>query len=180
MLEKDVHLVLRGVRNLQHLRYNQVVVGVITNSDDRVPDVLSSLGLKVNSRRFGSSLGSPLDSGDFDLDFSVMSYDVGHEKPDRRIFEAAEELATAVTLAKDQGADADEWQKVYVGDEYGKDVLGATGADWNAVLVQEDTGSDQEHVRWRDADTPGTLHDLFQRSNAVGFRSLTKLAEWLR
>jgi hypothetical protein len=180
MLEKDVHLVLRGVRNLQHIRYKHVVVGVITNSDDRVPDVLSSLGLKVNPRRFGVSPDTPQDSGNFDVDFSVMSYDVGHEKPDRRIFEAAEEIATAVISSKDQAADADEWQKVYVGDEYEKDVLGATGADWNAVLVKEDPGSDQEHVQWRDADTPGTLHDLFQQSTAVGFRSLAKLAEWLR
>ena len=71
-----------------------MAVGVITNSDPRVPDVLSSLGLRVSPVRWGTKTEDPASvaSRDYEIDFSVMSYDVGHEKPDRRIFEAAEEM----------------------------------------------------------------------------------------
>ncbi len=176
MLFPDVPLVLRGVRNLQSLRYDRVVVGVITNSDDRVPDVLASLGLKVSPLRYGTqqqNLGGH--SGNWDIDFSVMSYDVGHEKPDLRIFDAAEEMSMAV-----HGAGESSWEKIYVGDEYDKDVVGAISAGWNAILISVEKQSQDSKLEWRDEQEPGSLQELFQSSKAVGFKSLSRLAEWLR
>ncbi|KAK5169689.1 uncharacterized protein LTR77_005667 [Saxophila tyrrhenica] len=146
MLLPDVPLVLRGARNLQSLRYDRVVVGVITNSDDRVPDVLTSLGLKVSPLRYGDSKA---EGGNWDVDFTVMSYDVGHEKPDRRIFEAAEGMLDVVRGAgAAASAEGDGWEKVYVGDEYDKDVVGAVDAGWKAVLIND---SQDAKVEWCDA-----------------------------
>ncbi|KAF2487922.1 HAD-like domain-containing protein [Neohortaea acidophila] len=112
-------------------RRREVLVGVITNSDDRVPDTLTALGLRVGPLRYG---GRPSSEGaetrTDDINFTIMSYDVGHEKPAREIFVAAEQTASA-----DAGESLDDWRKIYVGDEYKKDVLGATNAGWNAVLV---------------------------------------------
>jgi hypothetical protein len=176
-LLSDVPLVLRGVRNLQGLIYDRVVVGVITNSDDRVPDILTSLGVKVGRRRYGQSLEEVGDSKvAWDIDFAVMSYDVGVEKPEKGIFDAACKMAGSVSADVEEGG----WAKVYVGDEYGKDVVGANGAGWNAVLIAEDVRNDELDVLWRDDDRPSTLAELFESSKAVGFRSLGKLAEWLR
>ncbi|KAJ4172977.1 hypothetical protein NW754_003183 [Fusarium falciforme] len=63
-----------------------------------------------------------------------MSYDVGVEKPDTLIFEAAE-LMLAQVIAIREGksprevkADIETWRRVYVGDVYKKDVVGATNA----------------------------------------------------
>ena len=165
-------LVLRGVRNLQSLRYDHVVVGVITNSDDRVPDILTSLDLKMNPLRYGDQRSKVL--GSFDIDFSIMSYDVGVEKPDGRIFAAAEEML------EDAERDSGPWEKIYVGDEYAKDVVGATGAGWKAVMVAESVEGEQSAVEWREDADPGTLEQLFESSKAVGFRSMSRLAEWLR
>lgn len=184
MLLPDVPLVLRGVRNLQSLRYDRVVVGVITNSDDRVPDILASLGVKVGPWRCGQALKEVDDGkGNWDVDFAVMSYDAGFEKPDRRIFDAAVKMVEAIRgseEAGDKGTDSSSWEKVYVGDEHAKDVVGAKDAGWNAVLIADGEIGAGKGVEWRDEDRPGTLVDLFQTSRAVGFKSLTKLAEWLR
>ncbi|KAK1750531.1 hypothetical protein QBC47DRAFT_118624 [Echria macrotheca] len=131
----------------------KVIIGVITNSDDRVPDVLASLGLRISPARYPLSLSrnpsharrqwqvSPQNH----VDFHCMSYDVGFSKPDRRIFDAAEVMARRISIANGcssssssscrDGNDEEEWIKVYVGDEWEKDALGATRAGWNAVHV---------------------------------------------
>ncbi|KAK0741370.1 hypothetical protein B0T18DRAFT_473058 [Schizothecium vesticola] len=77
---------------------DKVVVGVITNSDDRVPSILSSLGLRTGPLRAGGAMDDARGGGGlpWDVDFHCMSYDVGHAKPDRRIFEAAVGLAGEV------------------------------------------------------------------------------------
>jgi FMN phosphatase YigB (HAD superfamily) len=146
-----------------------------------VPDVLNSLGLKVSPLRYGAEHAVVAKgSVNWDVDFSVMSYDVGVEKPDRRIFEAAEEMAGSLADFKGEEGEAVEWEKVYVGDEYKKDVVGAVEAGWKAVLIDEGASSQKDGLIWRDDDQPGSLQDLFQSSNAIGLRSLTKFAEWLR
>lgn len=152
----------------------------MTNSDDRVPDVLTSLGVKVSPLRFGVEPQQAVaDEEDvsWDVDLSVMSYDVGVEKPDRGIFEAAEQMVPLVPGLKGEGVE--EWERIYVGDEYAKDVVGAIGAGWKAVLIDYDAPA-KDDLRWRDEDPPSALDELFDSSNAVGFRSLTKFAEWLR
>lgn len=127
-------------------RYRSVVVGIVTNSDARVPSILSSLGLVVGPLRYGDAgpcaqQPSPdQKSSENDIDFVVTSYDVGFEKPDRRIFEAAREvvgkmLGVEVTL--------DEFECVHVGDDVAKDVHGAKGAGWKGVRLVREVGEEK-------------------------------------
>ena len=171
---------LTKLRNHYRANNAQIFVGVITNSDDRVPDVLSSLGLRVSPLRHDSD---PSESHAFvqdcDIDFCIMSYDVGYEKPDKRMFAAAEEMLDITLRADIESYQPQSWQKVYVGDEYDKDVVGATNAGWNAVLINEENASQNQDVRWLDDQSSGDLQAAFKESSAVGFRSLVKFSEWL-
>lgn len=118
--------------------WEKTVVGVITNSDDRVPSVLSSMGLKVGHRRAGTSAQYSIESSEDDISFVVMSYDVRHEKPDRRIFDAATELlkeTLAGNISNPEMQSMDDYEKLYIGDTVEKDYVGAKGAGWNAVIV---------------------------------------------
>lgn len=174
----DVQPLLQTLR--QHYS-DRLVVGVITNSDPRVPDVLSSLGLRVSPLRYGGETKGDRE-GQWDVDFTVMSYDVGHEKPDRCIFEAAEKMLGEDLLSKPDAKETvhgAEWRKVYVGDEYEKDVVGAVGAGWNAVLIDREASTTRDDVRWLDNQQPSDFESMFATSQAVGFSSLAKLALWL-
>lgn len=120
-------------------KWDKTVVGIITNSDDRVPGILESFGLKVGPRRVGSrALHSAKATVDDDISFVVLSYDVGFEKPDRRLFDAALEMLKE-TLAEAgngaEGQDVDDFEKLYVGDTIEKDYFGAKRAGWNALVI---------------------------------------------
>jgi len=127
---------------------SRTIVGLITNSDDRVPDVLSSFGLKVHHLRHGDhdSTHVALDQ-DSDIDFAIMSYDVGCEKPSREIFDAATAMLRRIYASEmAEELEISEWRRIYVGDELEKDVLGAINAGWEAVLIDRDLqhGSDAD------------------------------------
>jgi FMN phosphatase YigB (HAD superfamily) len=143
--------------------WKKTVVGVITNSDDRVPGILSSFALKVNPRRHGIDSRKKQDDAEKrpvkrkatrskmtrkarihlrdDVDFTVLSYDVGAEKPDRRIFAAAEKMLDR-TLKSDWEASYHtpmaSFEKLYVGDDLTKDVFGAQDAGWSSVLLERE------------------------------------------
>ena len=110
----------------------QFAIGVITNSDDRVPSVLSSLGLEVGLRRYGHSVDSldPHSDMEDDIDFVVMSYDVGYEKPSRDVFDAAKQLVRSNWGSPDQGD-----RFIHIGDDLKKDYEGAQRAGWESVLL---------------------------------------------
>lgn len=113
----------------------ELTIGVITNSDDRVPSLLSSLGLEVSPRRYGltvDSLNSHSDRED-DIDFVVMSYDVGYEKPSRDVFDAAKQL-----VRSNWGNPEQEDRFIHIGDDLKKDVEGAERAGWESVLLDRD------------------------------------------
>jgi ribonucleotide monophosphatase NagD (HAD superfamily) len=127
-------------------------VGVVTNSDDRVPGILSSLGFTINQTlRFNSEFPEVLSAAkqQNQIDFSCMSYDVGAGKPSRLIFDAAEAMASRFSAAKSMLEDlalpdkTTPWLKIYVGDEFENDVVGAINAGWNSVFVgpPDKTGS---------------------------------------
>lgn len=59
-------------------------------------------------------------------EYIFVSGDVGVNKPERGIFEHA---------MKKMGMQNPE-DIVYVGDSYEKDILGATGAGWNAIWLE--------------------------------------------
>ncbi|MBI5480205.1 MAG: HAD-IA family hydrolase [Deltaproteobacteria bacterium] len=91
---------------LRHLRAAGYVVGVVSNAEGTVEQLLREVGL--------ASL----------LDFIIDSHDVGIEKPDPRIF----------ALALERAGTAPE-RTLYVGDIYTVDVVGARGAGLDAALL---------------------------------------------
>jgi hypothetical protein len=139
---------------------------VITNSDDRVPDVLSSLGLKVNGLRYNSSEEAMVEQNKDkegeskeeekgnqtqDIDFCIMSYDVGVEKPGVEIFDAAISTLSSMLESEVSSYEEKDWDKVYVGDEVGKDAKGAVLAGWDAVLLDRGAEVDAAY----EGDAPG-------------------------
>ncbi|KZF22474.1 HAD-superfamily hydrolase [Xylona heveae TC161] len=111
MLYPDVLPLFQEIRNKRDGKpsawpWERTIVGIITNSDDRVPDVLSNFGLKVGARavgRKGQKIGEI--EKDDDIEFVVLSYDVGAEKPDRRIFEAAKDMLVETLIEERQDSD---------------------------------------------------------------------------
>ncbi|KAI4656260.1 hypothetical protein J4E93_000979 [Alternaria ventricosa] len=125
--------------------WDKTIVGVITNSDDRVPRILSSLGVNMGPWHHPVIRASGPKDREYDIDFTVLSYDVGVEKPDQRIFAAAEEMLDRklkdASMASGEDIRAEEFEKIYVGDDIHKDVFGAQDAGWSSVLLQRDAGT---------------------------------------
>ncbi|KKO99016.1 hypothetical protein THAR02_08887 [Trichoderma harzianum] len=181
--QRDLVPALRALRHEKSLQgFDKVVIGVVTNSDDRVPSILSSFGLNVSPARFGSEDQMDVNhEGRYDIDFHCMSYDVGVEKPDTRIFNAAELMLSRIIAARHgkapAEADLQSWQKVYVGDEYAKDVVGSTDAGWNPVLL--DVAGTSTQVTSLEDCPPQALQELFKQHAVVRVRSIRGLASWL-
>jgi putative hydrolase of the HAD superfamily len=93
-------------QTLRSLKAAGLATGVVSNFDQRLPDLLDSLGL----------LG--------DLDALVLPAHVGAAKPDRRIFEHA-----LAALGRPAG------QVAYVGDDATRDLAGARAAGLAAIDV---------------------------------------------
>lgn len=181
--QRDLVPAIRALRQQKSLQgIDTIVIGIVTNSDDRVPSILSSFGLNVSPARYGSlDETGALPEKQYDIDFHCMSYDVGVEKPDRRIFNAAEIMLSHIITTRHGETPTEvgleSWQKVYVGDEYAKDVVGATSAGWNPVLLDVD-GSSAEVASLEDCP-PQTLQDLFKQHAVVRVGSIRGLATWL-
>ena len=169
------------------------VVGVITNSDDRAPTILSSLGMNVSPLRYGSpdtSLAADARSRNH-IDFNCMSYDVGIEKPDRLIFDAAESMASEILHAENRLEDehmaatktTPALLKIFVGDEFEKDVLGALGAGWHAVQLHD--GHDGDHITHTHLNNylKGSFRETFPESIqspvSLSTDSLSSFLKWL-
>jgi FMN phosphatase YigB (HAD superfamily) len=125
---------LKTCHNEDEWPWQRTVVGVITNSDDRVLDILQSFGLKIGSGRFGKSHQIRASGNEeYDIDFVVLSYDVGYEKPNKEIFEAANQVLENILIGS--GAEAADFDKIFVGDEMEKDAQAASKAGWYGVVV---------------------------------------------
>lgn len=126
-------------------------VGIISNSDDRVPAILASLGIHVQDRRFGSTtpVSSPSSS---DVDWVTMSYDVGFEKPDRRIFDAAKSLSGLA--AESNGI------FMHIGDNPMEDYEGARSAGWQSLLLDREGNCDGSTLK---TETVPDLNSLMQK-----------------
>lgn len=199
------------------LLYDQIVIGVVTNSDDRVPGILASAGFAVSPLRYAMEEATDPAAADrgndrkYDIDFHCMSYDVGVEKPDRAIFEAADYMLQRVLAARqrsttstttttnttnttsapvlqgDGGGDQQAWQKIYVGDEYAKDVVGSLGAGWNSVLLDhQESGSSSTHegqiipkLKGAGQET-ASIADMFAASPVVSVHNIQDLIRCLR
>lgn len=151
--------------------FDRVIVGVISNSDDRVPDILKSLGLTVGrtradrdvessllpgfeDRSSSSSSSAPSSKGTGkevkDIDLVITSYDAGFEKPHPAIFDTAKRQAQS--LVNDSGSETDsssqhQWTCVHVGDHYEKDYKAAIQAGWDGVFLPREEGQQVEGVK---------------------------------
>ncbi|KAL4751633.1 hypothetical protein BDW72DRAFT_91070 [Aspergillus terricola var. indicus] len=162
-LYDDVVPFLKGVR-AQRMKTSQgrgrkVVVGVVSNSDDRISSVIESLGVSVRDARTGEektrsggdlpgfeeerekekTANPPQDQKQADIDFILTSYQVGVEKPDPLVWNVATRTALQLTGESDAGEDeVGGWERIHIGDDYGKDYRGAVEAGWAAYYLARD------------------------------------------
>lgn len=150
-----------------------VIVGVVSNSDDRVSPILNSLGLSVGNAWADSGellprASSAIPTGEAqlnDVDFIVTSYEAGEEKPHRHIFDVAKTRAKEHLLVTDPSSQVDGgWRRIHIGDDHGDDYQGAINAGWESFLLLRD-GMDY---------LPGTDHRAIG-SDVKSLRSLTDL-----
>ncbi|CAH0401857.1 unnamed protein product [Chilo suppressalis] len=97
-----------GVRLLCELQIQQKTLGVISNFDPRLNQILRSVKLWDN------------------FDFVLNSYQVGYSKPDKRIFDHALEQCKFLVRPS---------EALHIGDDVNKDYEGAKAAGWHAILI---------------------------------------------
>jgi FMN phosphatase YigB (HAD superfamily) len=143
-LYPSVPALLRAIRFND--AYDRTVIGVVSNSDPRVWSILNSLGVAVKGYQTTAPAASNAHRQDIEdspntmegrngsIDFLTLSYDVGVEKPDKRIFDAAFEKAQSVLTGHASYGEKIEWTRVHVGDNLKKDVEAAEIAGWRAIL----------------------------------------------
>ena len=115
---------------MEELRKRGVYVGVITNADGRMRDVLRDLA-------FPEEL-----FGDEGKDLVVISEEEGVEKPDGRIFRIA--------LGRYGAGKVKAEESVHVGDELESDYEGAVRAGWRGLLIGRDVSRLSEVVDYVD------------------------------
>ncbi|KAL4808874.1 HAD-like domain-containing protein [Aspergillus unguis] len=154
-LYDDVAPFFRALR----AKKRDVVVGVVSNSDDRISPVLELLGISVRDARAGEEKtrdgddlpgfeeerekntpqkGGSSPSPERDIDFILTSYQIGAEKPDQLIWDVALKTAQRLDAEAGNGTGAEDWERIHIGDDYGKDYRGATDAGWGAYYLARD------------------------------------------
>lgn len=104
-------------RLIGHLRTLDISIGVISNFDPRLNEILQRVGL--------------IDK----FDFVLASYEFGHCKPDKRIF------VKAIDLCKDTVKPS---QALHIGDDVQKDYEGTRRAGWHALLINKQPDSEKK------------------------------------
>ena len=130
MLYPDVLPFFEAIRKERESHSADLLLGILTNSDDRVISILESFGLQVNPWRHGTNkVGTAHVNPKIckDVDFVALSYDAGFEKPHRRIFDVAREMADLVQF---EVSDC-----IHIGDDLEKDYQGAEAAGWKGLLL---------------------------------------------
>lgn len=156
--------------------FSQIVVGVISNSDDRVPAVLKSLGLKVGNVRadqgrssmelpgfeeMTENLSSAGSGHDNDVDMVITSYEAGEEKPHPLIFEITKRQAASFLGVPAEASNTDDWICVHVGDNYEQDYQGALNAGWKSFFIPRN-----DHDGHSDCAKIFTLDELLPKLEA--------------
>ncbi|TPX21985.1 hypothetical protein DIZ76_015950 [Coccidioides immitis] len=151
--------------------WDRIVVGVISNSDDRVPTILRSMGLRVGSAwADNGDLLPPADEThdaikqENDIDFIVTSYEAGKEKPNKHIFDVAQKRAgeylNATSPAKRPLFPAPSYYCIHVGDDYHDDYQGGQSAGWDSFLLLREDVEIPEHAQ-KSARSISNLDQLF-------------------
>ncbi|KAJ9490358.1 hypothetical protein VN97_g2901 [Penicillium thymicola] len=157
---------MRKLKSAHKWSFDRIVVGVVSNSDDRVPAVLKSLGLTVGDMRADQDKSS-IDLPGFeersnkqdtasehykyhadrnlklDIDMVITSYEAGQEKPHRLIFDVARRQALRVS--RPWLTRRTKFSSVHVGDDYKKDCTAATDAGWESYLLIRDHPGTEDH-----------------------------------
>ena len=94
------------INTLQMLKERGLLLGLISNAGQDMQKTYKELGLQPY------------------LDYYVTSHEVGYDKPQPEIFQAA------LQKAKVKPAEA-----IYVGDQYELDIIGARGVGMAAILI---------------------------------------------
>ncbi|KAJ5115100.1 hypothetical protein NUU61_000859 [Penicillium alfredii] len=168
--------------------FDRVLLGIISNSDDRVPAVLKALGVRVGDvradqdlssmelpgfeERRGGGAGEPIVPAheqtlvrDLDLDFVITSYEAGEEKPSRKIFDVAKRQAQRLACSSSSA--------------HTSTPASADGPDnWVCVHVGDDYAKDYlaaKDAGWESYLLPRNSGD--QHSDARTIHSLLDLAE---
>lgn len=157
---------MRELRSSPTRHFDRILLGVVSNSDDRVPAVLKALGLRVGDmradqdlssmelpgfeQRCGSSVNESRPSAQplVDLDLVITSYEAGKGKPHRLIFDVAKRQARLLPGNHPRGQgltpevdETDDWVCVHVGDEFAKDYRAAVDAGWKSYLIPRGDGN---------------------------------------
>jgi len=122
---------------VEELRKRGVYVGVMTNADGRMREVLRDLEFPGELFR--------VEGG---KDLVVISEEEGVEKPDGEMFRIA---LGRVNGRYGGGIKAEE--SVHVGDEEESDYEGAVRAGWRGLLVGRDVGGVEEVVSYVDRNS---------------------------
>jgi FMN phosphatase YigB (HAD superfamily) len=138
------------------------LVGVVSNFDPRLRGILASFGFALADARHDPARPEgqlPPPSADDDVDFVVVSYDVGAHKPDAVVFGAAADLATRL-LPRDRRGEP--LLKIHVGDSREHDADAAIRAGWHAVLVDRaaDVDPPTHGLEYARDPPPPALHEL--------------------
>lgn len=112
-----------------------------------------------------------------------MSYDVGVEKPDERIFDAAEDMLARITpgqVAAKAGPVESQGllYKLYVGDEWEKDVIGASKAGWSAIFLEPE-GTDARTRRIDELAKDEEIITLLESKAPLSASSIRSVCRWL-
>lgn len=164
---------LRKLKAANKWTFNRIVVGVVSNSDDRVPAVLKSLGLTVGDMRAdqdrssmelpGFEERSTKDDGaeahdkdyadhnlEVDIDMVITSYEAGEAKPHRLIFDVARRQA--LKISHPWLTPSTKFMSAHVGDSFDEDCKGAMNAGWDTYIIRgpstpADIDADVEELR---------------------------------
>ncbi|KAF2664003.1 hypothetical protein BT63DRAFT_461120 [Microthyrium microscopicum] len=118
----------------------QLVVGVLSNSDDRVPSILRSLGFQVSLPGLSDTpqaINAPTPNDH--CQFVALSYDIGYEKPSAQIFDYAAVLVREYLISSSRKTCP--ITKLYIGDDVEKDIKGANDAGWHSILIDRNDKS---------------------------------------
>ncbi|CAH0716354.1 unnamed protein product, partial [Brenthis ino] len=119
------------------LKKSGITIGVISNFDPRLKDVLFNLGM--------SSW----------FEFVLTSYEVGISKPDKKIFELAEARCKTKVLSS---------QCLHIGDDIKNDFDGAQAAGWQALLLIDEANADLQTPKKRYSSLTD-IHKYIERNN---------------
>ncbi|XP_017885225.1 rhythmically expressed gene 2 protein-like [Ceratina calcarata] len=121
---------------LEYLQKQNIILGVISNFDQRLEGVLEDTRIRPY------------------FSFVLTSYDFGAEKPDTSIFDEA------LRLTRERHCiDVTPQEALHIGDTFSKDYVGAKNAKWNAILIKRDD-PDVSDKRVPKTDVFKNLRDL--------------------